>query len=610
MGLSIPSALSPATSLLVTDNQCADPTVHGCWKTLEFTAFRLPIHAATLPAFKICDLEEYKGQNRHRASKQPYPEHSQSWLFLGNILYLSGYHSVVMRNGIQEGGVGVSAIWEPSFLQSAHGGGPHGANFNPYPNSVYKLPDDGDFFCGGHTSLADGRLIVAGGTKDYSAEGGPSGRNNAYIFEFSPASTGWVPIKPMRYSRFYPTCITLPDNKVIAVSGWEDSKHPVGTIERYILEENRWDTPQSTANERLLPLYPRLHLLPSGNIFYAGHGTDESINPTVNSDASPALLNTKTWKWEQIPQMPSTINRTYGSSVLLLRLKDQVKGRKERFTQVLITGGGNPADTTHPTAEICEFDAEGNPMGRHPVGSMNHPRRHHNAVILPDGKVLICGGVRVDKYTDYKYVAELFDPVTGTFTPVAPLNYGRGYHSCAVLLPDGTVAMLGSGNATQDGRPGEHRVELYTPPYWYKDRPVFTLAIDANNLPAHVSRGRLNKDFTRYTPPFSEVNYDAAVDYEQRFTVFTPQGNSIKRVVLIRPGSATHAFNSDQRYIELDFVGYPAGVRNGTFYIAQVKVHAPESPNIAPPGYYLLFLVDNSDVPSEGRWIKIGGARC
>ena len=81
------------------------------------------------------------------------------------------------------------------------------------------------------------------------------------------------------------------------------------------------------------------------------------------------------------------------------------------------------------------------------------------------------------------------------------------------------------------------------------------------------------------------------------FTVETTQANSIRRVALIRAGSVTHAFNSDQRYVACAFE------RTGPH---RLRVTAPPTAGIAPPGFYLLFVVKQNRVPSEGHFVRLG----
>jgi hypothetical protein len=139
------------------------------------------------------------------------------------------------------------------------------------------------------------------------------------------------------------------------------------------------------------------------------------------------------------------------------------------------------------------------------------------------------------------------------------MKYKRGYHSVAILLPDGSVLVGGDPNG------GTTPCERYRPSYFFKPRPTLTSA-----------------------PP--TVAHGAAFD------IATPDPSAIAEVVLMRPGAVTHAFNQAQRHVGCVISGTGAGV-----------VHAimPAIANLAPPGNYLLFIVDHDRIPSEGRWIRL-----
>jgi hypothetical protein len=139
------------------------------------------------------------------------------------------------------------------------------------------------------------------------------------------------------------------------------------------------------------------------------------------------------------------------------------------------------------------------------------------------------------------------------------MKHVRGYHSAAILMPDGSVIMGGDPNG------GNTPNERYRPSYFFKPRPTLT------GSPASVAHG-------------------AAI------TAATSTPGAIAEVVLMRAGAVTHGFNHNQRYIGCVITGTTA---------TEVHATAPPDGNIAPPGWYLLFLVDHDRVPSLGAWIRI-----
>src|SRR5206468_5206881 len=198
------------------------------------------------------------------------------------------------------------------------------------------------------------------------------------------------------------------------------------------------------------------------------------------------------------------------------------------------------------------------------VASMAYPRAFHNTTLLPDGSVLVTGGgTRLDGYDVTKAVksAELWSPTSETWQTLASASIPRLYHSTALLLPDGRVLTAGSGN---DGPAVDQtQAEIFSPPYLFKGaRPVVSGAPDL-------------------------------IQYGATFSVSTPDAASIASVSLMRPGATTHAFDEDQRFLSL---GFTAGA-------GSLTIQAPANANLAPPGYYMLFLVSSAGVPSVAAFV-------
>ena len=254
-----------------------------------------------------------------------------------------------------------------------------------------------------------------------------------------------------------------------------------------------------------------------------------------------------TGKWSAGPTRKYG-TRDYGSAVMY----DDGK--------ILYAGGGR----TTNSAEIIDLNSA-SPAWQL-TGAMASPRRHLNATVLPTGEVLVTGGLSGTAFNDLgtgAHAAEIWDPATGQWTTLASSSITRGYHSTSLLLPDGRVLHTGSGDGA--GAPSERNAEIFSPPYLFRGpRPVI------QSVPATLS-------------------YGAA------FSVETAQASSIARVSLIRLGSVTHAFDMNQRYLPLSFAG------SGTTLSAK----APASRNHAPPGHYMLFIVDGNGVPSVAQIIRI-----
>jgi PKD repeat protein len=255
-------------------------------------------------------------------------------------------------------------------------------------------------------------------------------------------------------------------------------------------------------------------------------------------------------------------DRRYGSSVLLpLRPEEGYRAR------VMILGGNNPATAS---AEI--IDLSGPAPAWRSLPPMSAPRIEGNAVLLPTGQLLALGGSAVDNDASTASLdADLFDPVTEMWSPAGRSAVPRLYHSVALLLPDATVWVAGS-NPFQGW--WDNRMEIYSPAY------LFTTDASGRAIPAA-------------RPSISSV--PGRVGYDAPFTVDTPNAADIASVVLIRPGSNTHAFDFEQRLVGLSY----------TREARSLTVMSPPDANVAPPGYYMLFLVNANGVPSVARFIQL-----
>jgi hypothetical protein len=200
---------------------------------------------------------------------------------------------------------------------------------------------------------------------------------------------------------------------------------------------------------------------------------------------------------------------------------------------------------------------------------MNFARTYHTMVLLPDGNVLVTnGGPTTDAIGVNNAIrqAEMWSPATRQFSRLASMVAPRLYHSTALLLPDGSVLVAGGGRFNGVAEPTDQlNAEIYSPPYLF-------------NGPR---------------PTISSV--PGTIQYATNFTVTTPDAFQIASAALVRLGAVTHAFDQDQRYVPLTFQQATGGL----------SVQSPSSQNLAPPGYYMLFIVNSNGVPSVAKIIKV-----
>lgn len=239
-----------------------------------------------------------------------------------------------------------------------------------------------NLFCSGHCFLPDGTLFVVGG---HIQDG--LGETQACIYDSSDgaAKKPWAAKPLMNAGRWYPSALTLPDGSVLAISGSLSTGFVVNNVPQ-LWRNEKWNTLPTP--KLVTPLYPKLHLDPSGRVFVAGPQKQSQFLTVHPTDASLS-----TWKLDG--PVRGAGQREYGSSVMY----DSGK--------ILFCGGGNDRDPQGkemwgPTTNMTEI-IDLNPRVQDgttvtPTWELSEemlfPRRHHNATVLPDGTVLVTGGTK------------------------------------------------------------------------------------------------------------------------------------------------------------------------------------------------------------------------
>jgi Domain of unknown function (DUF1929)/Glyoxal oxidase N-terminus/PKD domain len=465
----------------------AQAPVQGQWQTLSYAMPINPVHVALL-------------RN-------------------GKVLIVSGSGNVAGNTNFQ------AALWDPQA------------------GAIATQPVGWDMFCNGMIVLPDGRPFVMGGTLQYDPFHGEL-RTSTY----DPATNTFTDQQSMAHGRWYPTGTVLGDGRAMIFSGLNETGGTNTSVEFYSAGSG-WSA--AFAAPWTPPLYPRMHVLPNGNVFYSGSTTTSSLfNPS-----------THTWT-TNVATTNYSGTRTYGTSVLF-----PLTPANNYTPKVIIMGGGSPSTAT---TEIIDLSAATPKWVFGP--NMSQPRIEMDATILPNGKILALGGSLNDEDTATASLnADLYDPATNTFSSAGAEVYARLYHSVSLLLPDGTVWVAG-GNPARGTY--ESHMEIYSPAYLF------------------------NADGSRATRPTISSLSSSTIGYSGSLQVQTPDAANISSVVLMRNGAVTHAFDMDQRYVGLSF-STSAGVLNIT---------GPPDGNIAPPGYYMLFIVNNSGVPSVASMVQVSSA--
>ena len=394
-----------------------------------------------------------------------------------------------------------------------------------------SLPYDRDLFCASHVLLPNGDILLTGG-HDQNSTGKQDGKGVANVDTWSPVTRAWTPRAPLSEKRWYPTTVLLANNDALTFGGQADVGIRANTVDSYDTATNAMTRLPSSAT-KVVGQYPQMFAMANGKVLRVTKSS-QYFDPATNS-WSPTLST-----------MVASHQR--GATVLL-----------DGATKALTFGGDGSSSAASKNSEIIDT-ALASPRWR-AVAPMNHGRTLHNGVVLPDGTVLAVGGGVRFKYTSPVKIPELYNPVTNTWTALAPQQGGRMYHGTALLLPDGRVLSAG-----QDSGTFAKKMEIFSPPYLFKGaRPTITTA-------------------------------PSGLGYGQQFAIATPNATDIKSVALVRSGSVTHGINTDQRHIPLSF----------TTSAGMITATAPADARIAPAGHYLLFIVNSAGVPSIAPWVQVG----
>jgi galactose oxidase len=401
-----------------------------------------------------------------------------------------------------------------------------------------------DMFCPGTAMLADGRVFVNGG--------GPVVASTS-IYDSTTAT--WTADALMNQPRWYNVSVTLPDGRVFTLGG--NARSGLDGRGEIWAPGAGWTTVPGAVMTPLLTSdttnrseeHPRLFVAPNGKVFVPG--------PTPNM------------QWYDLSGT---------GSIQSAGLRGDDGFSQNNVTVMfdvgkLLEAGGNPnydrtgADVSPSSTNSYVIDINGGVANVQKTQSMTYGRAYASGVVLPNGEVLVVGGLSNGKaFTDTGAVMipEVFSPTTQTWRPMAPMAVPRTYHSVALLLTDGRVFVGGGGLCGQGCAANHPDVQIFSPPYLFQGvRPT----IDA--APGSAVYG-------------STVNIGAS----GKVTGFT----------WVRMSSITHTINTDQRLLRATFT-----VRlNGSF-----DVTTPANANVAPPGNYMLFAMSGS-VPSVAKVLRIG----
>ncbi|MEO1004882.1 MAG: galactose oxidase-like domain-containing protein, partial [Cyanobacteria bacterium J06638_38] len=396
-------------------------------------------------------------------------------------------------------------------------------------------------FCSGMMLLPDGRMLIAGGAVQGDRD---AGNDLVHIYDYR---TGQVTMLPegsdLLAARWYPTMTTLTDGRILLQGGRDANQvNGVFTPEIYTADQGSSWLNGATSSE----IYSNERSqwwYPRSWVAPNGQvfGITGDDMYYLDPNSDGSITPAGTFDGSSIGITSTAV------------MYDQGK--------ILQTGGWG--------TEASIIDINGETPVISSAGTTNYRRVYGDSTVLPDGTVFVSGGSRRNNEAiGIAYAAEIWDPDTNTWTVVDSAAAPRLYHSTSLLLPDGTV--LTAGGTTPGFDSEALSSEIYRPAYLYDDqgnlaeRPTLTSEIDA-------------------------------MDWSSSLTATVGEGQNIDRVSLVSFGAVTHSFDMGQRFLELDFT------QSGD----QLTIETPESANIAPPGYYMLFAIDEQGVPSEAKIVHI-----
>ena len=422
--------------------------------------------------------------------------------------------------------------------------------WSPDTNVYTDVPVPYDMFCAGHVTLADGKVLIAGGTLAFPGQDqGPNtfkGSNKSYYFD--PSDNQFHRLSDMAGAHWYPTLTKLGDGDVWSAGGLDEKAEGTVLTEMFDSSQMKWlpagQVPQTWS---FWGTYPHMYLLDDGMLFYSGGHTFGNGLPGTGA----SLYDWRTAQIWDVPGLRQKDLRDQAGSVLLPPAQDQ---------KVMIVGGGN-TDTNNPatnTVDIIDL-SQASPAYRAGPDLPGPGKMYVNLVTLPDRTVLAADGAQYNRSTNVN-TAAIYDPESGLWTSIDGDPIGRNYHSSATLLPDGRVVVLGSNPLDNSF---ELKISVYSPSYLYKgERPT------ASGMPT-------------------------AAKYGASFPI-TVSGDVVS-ASLTAPMSPTHQTDTNARLVDLPVAG------TGNSRVVQI----PDNPNLLPPGPYMLTVLDSNGVPSTADWIWV-----
>ena len=527
-----------------------------------------------------------------------------------------------------------------------------------------KHTSTNDLFCSGHVQLANGDVLFVGGTGRYYPGGAFTGSKWLNLYHWRTGK--WSNVGQMKDGRWYPTLVTLADGKVAIFSGLKfDKPNQINpSLEIYDPETNKLqyidltrieDSPFNTKveNENVydsIDLYPRIFPLADGRFLITGddagiagvlvpHFSKKSYIMSLDSTDSGEV----TVSFAVGDERKET-SKAYGTALQIPNSEDVLLFGGIIGTNSISFGrGGNTSgfpEGSRVATSLQHWISPTNSGTEHGQWEifdkfLPQPRANLQAVILPNQEILVTNG---GQYPEYKPVYEPLlltpDQKVKTGYKTKSLNsakFPRLYHNGAVLLPDGRVFIIG-GNANRAGREkdGTVRVDVvgdttkdtvgdtnkffriadlsnkagekeeFDIATFYQDPQHYFAAGDSEPfVPAEIWQGEI------FSPPYlfkpgsrpEILSAPDRIQYGQSGTITLKDATVNGSLVLNKLGSVTHSFDYGQRLVEL-----PIKTLEDQ---SSLEFTAPINAHLYPPGYYMMFYLNDLGKPSHAKMVKL-----
>jgi hypothetical protein len=468
-------------------------------------------------------------------------------------------------------------------------------------------------FCSGQSFLPSGELFVAGGNlfyPDYGTRDGGAGHDEyggfSGTYTFDPWTETWTTQPRMAHGRWYPSQVELPDGRQLVASGYDEDGEGADNQQLDVFTPGPQRGSKGTIAEppagtrATLGFYPQMQVLPGGRVAYVGQVSEQTriLDPAKLGQAATGSA------WTDLrnrvgPVYPKAGARVGGSAALLPGTSRMMfLGGYGEFP----TPDGDTFQRAASSVESIDFASDDPRWSERAAGDpppLNVERSYGNLVSMPDGGFTYVGGAAgydgapngtgnnaaaskaSGPFEQRLKAVETWKPGETSWSLGPAQAKFRSYHSTATLLPDGRILSAGDDFWGFDDQPHrgpaatgkpQDQGEIYEPAYLF--------------------------DGDRLAPRPRITSIPAAVSWGARFGVGVEEtgGRVISRATLVAPTATTHAVDMNRGVTDLEVSRVPG---------KGVNLVAPSGPDVARPGWYMLFAWDASGTPSVARWVQL-----